>query len=159
MQTSYVDELVQNIEGGLADSGHHDVASRVNIAAAVPFGRGVIEGAANDEVLIPSATGFVFEGIAVAKHKAKLNSSGEAEYDQYESISTLRKGRVWVLAEAVISKGDPVYLRHTANAGTTAAGRFGNIADTARADQITNARWLTTTTAIDQLALVEINLP
>lgn len=159
MQTTYPDQLVQNIEGGLGDSGHHDIGSRVNIAAAVRFGLGVIEGAANDEVLLPSATGFVFEGIAVAKHKAQLNSSGQAQYDQYEAISTLRKGRVWVLAETIIAKGDAVFLRHTANAGTTEAGRFGNIADTARADAITQARWLTTTTAIDQLALLEINLP
>jgi len=52
---------------------------------------------------------------------------------------------------------DPVFLRHTTNAALL-AGDFRNDADTARADAITNARFVTATTAAG-LVQVEINLP
>ena len=157
MQLDYND-LEKAIEGGLGDAGHHDLVTRY-ADAAIPFGRGLVT-AGVDKSALPSATGFVFDGVAIMKHKAQTNADNEAQYEANEAISTLRKGRVWVLAEeAVTSVDDPVYLRHTANAGTTAPGRFRISADTARADQITNARWLTTTTGADELALLEINTP
>lgn len=157
MQLDYND-LEKAIEGGLADAGHHDMVTRY-ADAAILFGRGLAT-AGPDKSALPAATGFVFDGISVMKHKAQDNSTNQAQYDANEAISTLRRGRIWVLAEQVVtSVNDPVYLRHTANGGTTAPGRFRIDADTANADQITQARWLTTTTAADELALLEINIP
>lgn len=151
--------LVKGIEGGLGDSGHNDIVTRRHATLAVLFGRGVIRNAVEGEVANPSATGFVFEGIAVATQIAKPNATGVAQYDAKTAIPVLRKGRIWVLAEQAVNPSSAVFLRHTANAGTTAPGRFRADIDTAGADAITNARWLTTTTAADQLALLEINIP
>jgi len=157
MQTDYTG-MAKGVEGGLADSGLTDKITR-RCATIVKFGYGLIQTAVEGVAALPSATGFVFEGVAVMVHKAKPNSTGVGQYEIDEAITTLRKGRIWVLAEEVVNPSSPVYLRHTVNAGTTAPGRFRASADTARADLISNARWLTTTTAIDQLALLEINLP
>lgn len=157
MQTDY-NNLEKSVEGGLADSGHHDLVTRY-ADAAIPFGRGLVA-VGPDKSALPSATGFMFDGVAIMKHKAQTNADNEAEYEANEAISTLRRGRVWVLAEQeVTSVDDPVYMRHTANGGTTAPGRFRIDADTDNADEITNARWLTTTSGADELALLEINTP
>ena len=158
MQTEYNNSLTKAVEGGLGDSGVIDIVSR-RAAVAIPFGYGVIATANEGEGTLPSVTGFILDGVAVQVHKAKDNASAEAQYDANDSASVLKKGRIWVLAEETVDPTSPVFLRHTANGGTTAPGRFRASADTARADEITNARWVTTTTAADQLALLEINMP
>lgn len=157
MQLDYND-LAKAVEGGLADAGFTDLVTRY-ADVAIAFGKGLVT-AGPDKSALPSATGFVFDGVAIMKHKAQQNSTNSAQYEANEAISTMRKGRVWVLAEQQItSVDDPVYLRHTANGGTTAPGRFRIDADTSNADLISQARWLTTTTAADELALLEINIP
>lgn len=158
MQTDYNDLAVQ-VEGGLGDSSFGmEIVSR-KAAVAITFGKGVIATANEGETTLPSATGFIFTGVSIQSQKAQTNAAAAAQYNIDDAVPVLRKGRIWVLAETVVDPTQPVYLRHTANAGTTAPGRFGNTADTANADQIANARWLTKTTAIDQLALLEINMP
>lgn len=132
----------------------------------IPFGRGVVRSASGDDLaVLPSATGFVFEGISVnrAKGRIKDNSvsppiTGDAEYKEDESFPVLRKGRIWVIPEDAVTPASDVYLRHTANGVTFVPGRWRTDADTAKGDQITGARWLTTASA-GQLAVLEINLP
>ena len=157
MQTSYED-LIASVEGGLADSGHHDIVTRFS-AAEVLFGQGLAVVAENESAQ-PSATGFVFEGVAIKTNLPLNNSSSSASYKANTAISVLRKGRIWVKSESIITNilTDGVFLRHTANAALI-PGQFRIDADTARADAITTARWLTTTTAINQLALLEFNIP
>lgn len=151
--------LVKGIEGGLGDSGHNDIVTRVHATLPVLFGRGVIGNAVEGEVALPSATGFVLTGVSVATQLAKPNATGIAQYDAKTPIPVMKKGRIWVLAEQAVNPSSPVFCRYTVNGGTTAVGRFRADADTARADAVTDARWLTTTTAADQLALLEINIP
>lgn len=157
MQLDY-NNLAKNIEGGFGDSGIKDTVTR-RCASAVLFGRGIVTTATEGLSALPSATGFTLDGVSVAKNVATPNATGIAQYDANTPITTLRKGRIWVLAEQAVNPSLPVYLRHTANAGTTAPGRFRADADTARADLVSNARWITTTTVADDLALLEINLP
>lgn len=137
------------------------VATTANVTGnPIRFGRGLAEGLSQNLAALPSATGFLFAGVSVQKQKSQANANDIAQYVSGEAVSVLRKGRIWVLAEQIITAiSDPVFLRHTTNAGTTAQGRFRKDADTARADQITNARWLTVTSAADQLAILEVNLP
>lgn len=157
MQLSY-DDLLPSVEGGLADSGHHDIVSRFS-AAEVLFGQGLAVVAENESAQ-PGATGFVFEGVALKVNLPLNNSSGEASYKANTAISVLRKGRVWVKSESIISNilTDGVFLRHTVNAALI-PGQFRIDADTAKADEITTARWLTTTSAVNELALLEFNIP
>lgn len=162
MQLNY-DDLKKGVEGGLGDSGVIDTVTR-RAAVAVLFGRGLIQTATEGVAALPSATGFVFEGVSVQRHMAKPNSTGVGQYDANEAISVLRKGRIWVLAETIISPNDGVYLKFsTADGAGGEVGRFRNdvqtLATFPHADLIPGARWITSTTAIDQLALLEINLP
>jgi len=158
MQLTYDNNLDASVEGGLADAGHHDIVSRFS-AAAVLFGQGLAAVDENESAQ-PSATGFVFEGVALKVNLPLDNTSGLAQYDANTAISVLRKGRVWVKSESIITNilTDGVFLRHTVNGGNI-PGQFRIDADTARADQITTARWLTKTTAINELALLEFNIP
>lgn len=157
MQTNYND-LVASVEGGLADSGFTDIVSRFS-SAIVLFGQGLAVVAA-DESAQPSATGFVFEGVALKVNLPLDNNTGLAQYSANKAISVLRKGRVWVKSESIITNivTDGVFLRHTVN-GLLIPGQFRIDADALKADQITSARWLTTTAAINQIALLEFNIP
>ena len=125
----------------------------------IPFGRGVIEGATPPLGVLPSVTGFLFAGIA--RHKAKVapNDGTGAKYEAGEAISVVRKGRVWVLAEDVITLTSDVYLRHTLGAADQLPGRFRTDADGSDADQISNARWVSITSGANELAQLEINIP
>lgn len=157
VQTSYNDQNVDNpqVKGGLVDAGFTNKVSRVS-AAVISFGVGLSIGA-DGKVLIPAATGSQFEGVAMMKHKAQSNALGLARYDIGEAISTLRKGRIWVFAEEAVDPTDAVFLRHTVNGGLI-PGDFRTDADTANADQITNAKWVSVLTAAG-LAILEINMP
>ena len=125
----------------------------------IPFGRGVVEGTTPPNGVLPSVTGFLFAGIARHKAKAAPNDGTGAKYEAGEAITVVRKGRVWVLAEEIIALDDDVYLRHTIGTATELPGRFRTDADSARADQLSDARWVSITTAPDQLAQLEINIP
>jgi len=149
-------DLAAAVKGALADIGITDKVGRV-AAAAIPFGVGLAQTAVAGQAEIPTATGFVFEGISVQTNKPTANATGEAQYEIGEEITVLRKGRVWVYVEEAVAVNDDVFLRHTDNAALL-AGDFRTDADTANADQITNARFVTATTAAG-LAQIEINLP
>lgn len=125
----------------------------------IPFGFGLAQSLTNAaQAVLPSATGFLFAGVAVHKQKAQQNAVEAARYEAGESVSVLKKGRIWVWSEQAVGPGDPVYLRHTAN-GANVPGQFRKDADTARADQITTgARWASITTGAG-LALLEVNIP
>lgn len=153
-QTDYND-MAASVKGGLADSGENDIVSRQS-AAAIAFGVGVAI-ASTGLVAVPAATGFKFEGITIQKHKSTPNSTGVAQYDIGEAISVLRKGRIYVNAEQAVDPTVAVFLRHTVNAALT-PGDFRTDADTAKADQITNAKWVSKITAAG-LAILEINMP
>jgi len=145
-----------------ADADLSLVATTPNTTSSpILFGRGLAQVLTDAEkVSYPSLTGFLFAGISIQSQIARPNDDGIAKYEDGTSIPTLTQGRIWVLAEDVISSlDDSVYLRHTANGAVNIAGRFRTDADTARADQIANARWLSLTTAVNQLALLEINMP
>lgn len=159
MQTNYQDQSVANIsvKGGLADLGITNKVTRAS-AAVIPFGLGLAL-LSTGLVAIPSAGSFEFAGIAVMKHKAQSNADGFAQYEIGEAISVIRKGRIWVYSEVAVDPTADVYLRYTANTGPTRIpGDFLKTADSSKAQQITNARWVSTTSAAG-LAILEINIP
>jgi hypothetical protein len=158
-QTSYSNSYTAAFEGMLADGAEPDIISKVNGEAATDliFGRGVRETAAGAVNI--SAAGQTLLGVAVFEQKDTAALSGSGAIKPKETFNVLRKGRIWVKAEQAIVVGDPVYVRHTVNGGTTAVGRFRKDIDTANAILISNARWASTTSGADQMAVLEINLP
>ena len=153
---TWVNEPIDGVPGTPVLSS---AATAANVTGnPIPFGRGVVEGTAPPLGVLPSVTGFLFAGIA--RHIAKVapNDGSGAKYEAGEAISTVRKGRVWVLAEDVVTLASDVYLRHTLGSADQLPGRFRSDADSAKADQIT-ARWVSVTTGANQLAQLEINIP
>lgn len=146
---------------GVAGVGTWSIAATTaNVTGnPVPFGYGMAEGASVPLGVLPSATGFLFAGIAIFKAKVAPNDGTGAKYEAGEAISVARKGVIWVLAEDAVSLTSDVFLRHTLGTATQLPGRWRTDADTANADQVTQARWLTETSGADELAQLEINLP
>lgn len=157
-QTSYAIQADQAFAGLLADFDS-SVRSSISLAneesAAVEYGRGVTFGTApTEQFALPASTGFIFAGVVVHKQAHDdLDADGPVEG---ENAEILNRGRVWVIVEEAIAITDPVFLRHTANVFTP--GSFRTDADTANADELTNCRWLTETSAAG-IALLEVNAP
>lgn len=143
------------------------VATTANVTGSpVPFGRGLARGTADNVATLPSVTSFVFEGISIARAMGRLKDStvsppvtSGAEYKGDSAMNVLRKGRIWVKPEQAVTVGSDVYIRHTQGLSALhTVGRFRTDADTAKADQLSDARWITSASA-DGLAVLEINLP
>ena len=137
----------------------------------INFGFGVVYDSAvgnenRPKVAIPSSTGFTFLGVACHTHKQNtggddtlgtLTTTEEAEYAIGDDITVLKKGRIVVYSEQAVDLDDDVYLRHTTTT-TENPGDFRTDADTDKADQITQARWVSKTSGAG-LAVIEINIP
>lgn len=154
-QTSYTDAPVKAYEGAVADQGKKDLISKTT-SDAVTYGRFVC----NDEVLgdaycrLPAASGDiggVTFGVAVAK-----TSSDSAGYAEYDSVSILNKGRVWMIAEDAVSAGDAVYVRYTANGAGKVVGQVRSDGDSSKAAALSRAKFASSAGAGD-LVLVELN--
>jgi hypothetical protein len=158
-QTSYPLEAAVAFPGMLVDT---DAAVRSSIsraneeASAVGYGLGVMFGTDPEtQFKLPALTGFPFAGVLVHSHaREDVEAVGPVEGEPNE---LLRKGRIWVTVEETILTTDPVYLRHTVNGGLLPGG-WRKDDDTLRADQLTQAKWLTGAAA-GELAQLEINYP
>jgi hypothetical protein len=158
-QTTYDAEPAVAFPGMLADT---DAANRSSISraneetSAVGYGLGVTFGTDPEtQFALPAATGFEFGGVLVHSHaREDVEAVGPVEGEPGE---LLRKGRIWVTVEEAVTTADEVWLRHTANGGLLPGGWRTDI-DTANADQIAQARWITAAGA-GELAQLEVNYP
>jgi hypothetical protein len=155
VQLDYND-MAAAVKGGMADAARANDYITGQSAAAISFGFGLAI-LSTGLVAVPSSTGFTFVGIARQKHKSTPNSTAVAQYDIGEAISIVRKGRIWVESEQAVNPTLSVFLRHTVNSALV-PGNFRVDADTAKADQITNAKWVSVTTGAG-LAILEVNQP
>ena len=97
-------------------------------------------------------------------------------YNNGAPVGCLLRGRIWTTAETVVTNGDPVYMRFlgdhsqitapstTAPVGYAAgfykdAGNFRNDSDSDTAILVDGMIWRSVTTAVGQLAMVDINQP
>lgn len=149
MQLSYNLIQASAFEGMLADIGLRDVGSYISEESPViAYGLGVIQGAADQGLLLPSADTNRLLGVLVHN---QIKPSGIRSRD---TADVLRKGRIWVLPEQDIAPKDPVFWRIRGDA----RGRFRKDADGGAAIAVANARWCTTG-GTNQVAVLEINLP
>ncbi len=165
IQTTYPLDLAVAFEG-LQGDGFHNVFrhTATNIAAESFFGRACLlvddEG---DEFVQPTGTAGTFMGILQHTHAVAEDElvSATAGLPANQPGAVMRSGRIWVVAEDVVSDiSVGVFYRH-ANAGAAPEflGRFRTDADTADATVIPEARWVRTTSAVGELTQIEINLP
>jgi hypothetical protein len=164
-QTSYPTTITAAIAGLLAGSLYNaEIASAKNDSGgAIPFGIGLKTGPnKGDAVVPPSGAGDKLRGISMFEQG--LNNIGLASaspatagiLDQVE-FNLVERGRVWVIAEEAVDVDSPVYCRYAAGAGGTQLGAFRASADTATAALVKGARYLSKTTGVNQLALLEFD--
>jgi hypothetical protein len=172
MQTSYPTEPAAGKLGQLADSGQHDIVSRVS-AAKIPFGRFVSYSAANGVVKLPAAatdilnsTSYaVSEGIAlenpskecVAANTLGVAAANAASYDIGDEISVLKRGRCFVYVEQAVGPADTVYVRYTAN-GNNVVGNFRKDDDTSKAASLGEKAHFVGTTSGAGIVEIDIRL-
>jgi hypothetical protein len=160
VQTSYTAEHAAAFEGQRANLSLINITSKVvELAAGIPFGRAVVRGTADNQCLLPTATGQDFLGITEMTTAWAENSSDLHLYEQYREANIIDFGEVWVYTEQSVVPGDPVYFRHTAEASPlNVLGRFRKDASTANADLIQGATW-ETTTAAGGIGKIKLNAP
>ena len=107
----------------------------------------------------------VFYGVSVyIQNKMNLygpqGSAGAAPYIQGDAVSTLTRGRIYVVAENNVTSDSPVYWRIAPTLSNPILGSFRSDTDSGNAILLANdiVRWITSATA-GNLAVLEINQP
>jgi len=156
-QTSYPTSQPESVAGLVFGLNPTTVISRA-AEAAIEFGRAVVQGTDKEtQAIQPSATGQVLLGVSIAVQKSRDIAAGtSANYAATESVGIVTEGQIYVEVDQTVSPGDAVFFRHTGAAADI--GKFRLDADTAKADQITNARWIKGAAA-GGIAVLEISLP
>lgn len=127
------------------------VLTQANVASqAIPFGRAIVKrttgaNVTDQSMMLPSAASQRFMGIAERMHHTTSASAGGDSITPGSNLSVGYDGPWYVQVEVAVAVGDPVYFRFTAT-GTQAVGEFRNDADTATADLISRAEFVTSTT-------------
>jgi hypothetical protein len=173
IQTTYGYSYTNGIQGMPYDlTPSYDVTAECG--TAIDFGVGLVIDSTRTPsenrigVKLPDGSGNIFAGISVYDRAQQVNSGTPAslstltttegtQYPASEAIRMRKRGRIRVYSEQAVNPSLPVYLRYTVNGGLT-VGNFRVDADTSKALLISNASWVSTTTAAG-IAVVEINLP
>ena len=130
---------------------------------AVPFGRGVIHGTNPEkQVAVPADALGTFAGVSVFTHSREqtLNQdasmgeqfSGGAQYRDKDTVSTLRKGRIYVLVTAAVEAGEDAYVDVLTEGEE---GKFTNV----DVDNLATGGVFRSAADEGELAIVEVNLP
>jgi hypothetical protein len=162
-QTSITRSPAVGLEGMLADSNDVVVDSCIAKAQVAP-GRCVRRDTADATpiVSVPTSAAQVTGdatnapplGVTMLDVTALTNP-----YAANDPVPIVRYGTMWVIREDAGDESTPVYVRHTANGGNTVIGGFAGAAGTGLALAPAGFRWLSKTTATNQLAKLFINMP
>ena len=159
--------MIKAFEGSPYDGSSDSYrVTAVNTAADSAVGRAcLVVPASPARFSQPVGSAGVFMGILQHSHALDtgLITTPDTAWPQNKPGAILRKGRIWVVSESIVaSVSDLVYYRHTdVGADPEKFGRFRADDDGGSGDvtQVVAAKWVTTTTAVGQLAVLEINLP
>lgn len=163
-QTAYSIDPTRALEGQLADiSLHRDVVSRL-AESAIPFGRYVTRHTAgtDEQVRLPVLTGEVTGndgGFAIADVSIEAATVGgfDGQWEANDSVPVLKRGRIFLLPEDAVTKGDPVFVRFTAGGPGQTIGRVRSDIDGGNAVQLPGA-FFDEDAAADELCIVDVNL-
>lgn len=162
-QTSVDDVNEAAIEGLIYDiSQERDIVSKLSAVAAIKPGHLGVWKATNPDnvvvlpVLTTDVTAGTAWGVAILDTSRETNAAGTgADYLDEEAVPLMRKGRIWVVSEdAVDTVGLPAFVRFTDGV----LGSFRTDADTADAVALPGATFRSTTSGVNQLVILELNL-
>lgn len=152
-QNSYEVNMDIAFEGMLADSlGAKDAHSKSVEGAGLEFGLGCALGTNDDQVKQLAAITDKFAGVLIHRHKE------EGTLSDKESVSVLRKGRIYVKVETAVVQGDAAHVRAIAP-GVEVIGAFRNSADGVNTIDLSGLATFKTSAAAGELAVLDINLP
>jgi hypothetical protein len=130
----------------------------------IPFGCGLAKGTNDDDLVLPSATGFTFMGVALATDTIEkrdgysLTAGGEMGWPITYRMSYWRRGGVIAVPiDSDCAKGGSVYCIHTASSGQV-PGHFRKDANTDQADLVPGLVFWKTFAAAG-IGLLRSNLP
>ena len=112
MYTLYSD---LGIEGQIADASTRNVDSYA-AEGVVPFGRGVVQGTADNQCKLPESTQDEFLGASVFSHTEET-----ARYEDHGSVPVMTFGRIIVDVDGVFAKNEEAYVLVT---GDDTNGQF-----------------------------------
>ena len=145
VQTSYELEHIDGFVGQFADLQLTNVFSRTVETAEIDFGLAVVRGTADDQCILPSATGQFFLGITARTIAGTADTAGDRKYQPEESANILDEGVIYAICEDGCIPGNPVSFRYVA--GTGQVGGLLTTPVALETDVIPNAVWETTTAA------------
>jgi hypothetical protein len=111
------------------------------------FGRALVKGTGDRDLILPVDANSVLTGIAIATDTFEkrtgysLNADNDMGYPLYQPVSYLVRGVIGVKVVQNVTPSSAVYWIHNPQTGQR-KGQFRADADTNRAVQITNARFL-----------------
>lgn len=119
LQTTYPLTMRKAVAGMIASTDDYRADSLILESAAVGFGLAVVRGATDPVYGVRFGVAGAFRGITVLD--TTLINSPVDEYKQYQNVSVLYEGDIWVLADgAVVAGNDVTYTEATGRLGTAA---------------------------------------
>lgn len=149
MQTTISQYGAAAFKGMLDGIGPRDVSSYA-AEEAIPVAYPVKLGTNKEAEVLKATTGAGVVGFALHDHARVQNGGGTVQYDQYETVSVLKKGRMWVETTDAVAAGATANL-------TVATGKLTDEAVAAGIEAFTqiSVKFVTATSAAG-LAIVEI---
>jgi hypothetical protein len=167
MQLNYVRDMAPGFAGMISDTAEvQDIETFYSVDGPVNFGSVVTRGSVEGSCAAPTTDGGVTDeklvkGIVVATHEQisaypGTNPETPAQYMAKMPIPVMRKGRIWVQVEDQVTEGTSV--PHVRIGGTGVVGAIRASDDGANASVLPRAKFKTSTTGPNQLAILEIDL-
>ncbi len=159
-QLDYTIDQAVGFEGELADLSIKDIETGI-AEGEVFIGKMVCVGTALNQVKHPAAATDItdmklLKGLVIHHHAVEAKTAANYSYLDKSSVNVGRKVRAWVLAKtAVNAKTSSV---HCYFSGAVQKGTLGGSTVAGETAIVPHARWKTSTTGADQLAIVEIDL-
>ena len=94
-----------------------DIVDSFKAEGAVPFGRAVVQGTADDQCKLPNSSEDYVLGVAIFTHAIEQALAGGAEYADKDMVSVASFGRVWMDGQGEWNKNDPAYVVLSGTAG------------------------------------------
>lgn len=154
MQTAYTQYGAAGFPGLIYDAMFTDKMS-YSAEAAVPFGVAVKLGTNKERQVLPMTTAVgqaaLAMGISIMTYAHEVSAAGVAQYNATETVSVMKRGRIWVTTNDAVVAGAVANL-------VLANGTFTDevVATGIEAFTQFSAKFITGTTAAG-LAVVEIN--
>jgi hypothetical protein len=113
MQTTYNEKMDVAVVGQLVDCTNRRVESKF-AEGAINAGSAVQIGTADDQVLTTTTEVY---GVAIQHPTLTLgDDSGLAAYAEFDGVSLLTNGRIWVQVNAAVAIGDAAYYEVASDA-------------------------------------------